>query len=181
MPGDAGRLRGSVDSGAAQLALKRAEDAFNLQVTRAQLLQLVGQVECRQYRHAVDRGHSAGPPDLAHFGIQEPGCSHQRLAPVGTDADRVFTVQDADADRLAVGAHVCCSSDLSLAIMASTRERACSFLASSCERSPAACSCCWRRPWFSASSWRTRSTSSSIRAARVRSLSIWSRLSMGAR
>ena len=66
---------------------------------------------------------------------------NQAVAFFGLDADRVFAVEDADVDRFAV-AHVCCSSDFSRAIIASTRERACSFFASNCERSLASCSCC---------------------------------------
>src|SRR5690606_26594825 len=161
----------------AQCARQFAVAAFGLV---AQLLQFMREVERGQYRDAVDRRHAVGAAYLAHTGIEQLRRGYQSVALAGLDADGVLAVEDADAGRFAA-AHVCCSSDLSRAIMASTRERACSFLASSWARSPASCSCCWRRLRFSSASRRVRSASASKRALSARSCSITSGLSMSAR
>src|SRR5690606_9656657 len=142
-----------------------------------QQLHLVGQVQCGQYRDAVDRGHTVVATDLAHPCIEHTRGGGEAVAFVRLHANGVITIKDADADRFAL-AHVCCSSDLRRVIIASTRERACSFLASSCERSAISCSCCWRRLRFSSASRWLRSNSNSRRAARACSWAAGSKESM---
>src|SRR5690606_16255580 len=132
----------------------------------ARLLQFVRQVQGGQHRQPVQRNHAVAAADLAHARIQHACGGAQAVALLRCDAHGVLAVQDAYFDRL--GAHVCCSSDRSRAIIASTRERACSFFSSSCARSPISCSCCWRRLRFSSARRWQRSASASIRAARAR-------------
>src|SRR5690606_32058663 len=132
----------------------------------ARLLQLVGQVQRGQHCQPVQRDHAVAAADLAHARIQHAGGGPEAVALVRSYTDGVVAIEDAYFDRL--GAHVCCSSDRSRAIIASTRERACSFFSSSCARSPISCSCCWRRLRFSSARRWQRSASASIRAARAR-------------
>ncbi|KAG1437008.1 hypothetical protein G6F57_020430 [Rhizopus arrhizus] len=134
----------------------------------------MGQVQRGQYRHAVHGGHAVAAADLAHAGIEQARGGHQAVAFIATDAHGVFTIEDADTDRF--GTHVCCSRDLSRLIIASTRERACSFLASSVERSATSCSCWWRRLRFSSARRWLRSSNASTRAAKSCS---WARGSAG--
>ena len=109
----------------------------------AQLLQFVREVQRGQHGDAIERGHAVAAADLAHLAVEQLGGGHQAVAFVGLAAD----VYSRSSRRMLTGSlalrtHVCCSSDFSRAIIASTRVRACSFLASSVERSPTSCSCC---------------------------------------
>src|SRR4249919_1708961 len=167
-----------------QLAVQVVERANELAIAAiafaAQLLQLVREVQCSEHGNAIERGHAVVAANLAHFVVEQLRGGHQAVAFVGLAADGVFAIEQADADRFAgLRIHVCCSSDLSRAIIASTRVRACSFLANSVDRSLASCSCCMRRLRFSSLRRRAWAPSSSRRADRFCSSAIsWAR-SMG--
>src|SRR5207342_2361452 len=126
-----------------------------------ELQQFVRKVQCRQYRDTIERRHLVVAADLAHACIEQMRRGHQAFASFRIDADGEFAVEDLYADRVA---HALFSSDLRRVIMASTRERASSFLLSSCARSAASCSWPWRRLRFSSASRRTSSSSLSRRA-----------------
>src|SRR5207237_3320456 len=129
--------------------------------------ELVGQIDGRHHRDAIEANHLAAVADLAHAAVEEFGRIEERRALVVRTGDHVLPLHDAYADpRLVLMAHAPCSRVFSRPIMASTRVRTCSFLCMSAARSPASDSCRARSARFSSFRRSRVVISSSMRLVR---------------
>src|SRR5690606_31535386 len=121
---------------------------------------LMGEVERREDGDALQRGALVARLHLPQPLVEQARRAQQALALVLGAGDQVALVEQTNFYRLA---HAFCSRDFRRWIIASTRERACSFLAISAARSPTHCSWATRSWRFSSARRCTASTSCSIR------------------
>src|SRR5258706_1302386 len=120
-------------------------------VVLSRLQQFVRDVQSGHDGYAVEALRTARAADFAHLAIQVAGSGDQTRAFLGGTADQEFAIEDIDGNRCRF-AHALFSRERRRAIIASTRERACSFLASRFARSAVSCSWLTRRLRFSSAS-----------------------------
>src|ERR1700749_505111 len=111
-----------------------------------ELQELMRDIERGQHGDAIHALRARRVADFTHLRIEITRSGDKSRFFLRRAADEEFAFEDVDGDGLA---HPLFSSARSRAIIASTRERACSFFASRFERSAESCSWLTRRLRFS--------------------------------